>query len=853
MVKIETDLVAVRPTGPGVRSLGVLRQDIAYGLRMLAKKPAFTIVAALSLAVGIGLNTAIFTLMNAVLLRSLPYPDADRLVVIFSVSPEHPDQLNGASVPDLFAWKEQARCFEAMGAVRTNALDFGAEENGMPAQRVAGEVVTPGALQALGAQPLMGRLFTESDDEVDHPARAILISHRLWVRRFGSDPDILTRKLIVNGDSTSIIGVMPPDFRFTDENADVLAPLPLNHFQLRTSARFLMIVARLKPGVTMREAQSEMEAISVQLASQFPARDMENGKPWTVRMQPIREALFGFISRPLLLLQGAVGFVLLIACANVAALLLARASSRQAEVAIRAALGAGRGRIVRQFLTESVLLSSLSGILGIALAWWGVRALVAMAPSWLPRLHAIGMDGRVLIFTAAISILTGLIFGVLPAAQGSKSTFAESLKDGTRGGTAGAARHRMRAALMAGQLALALILLIGSGLLIRSFLQLQGADLGCDPRGLLTFRYRFAEGQFSKPVGNYHGLALWDMSPVPPASITRVFERLQGVPGVRSAAGVVYPPLTGNYPMTFTIEGREAANADDLTADFFPVTPNFFATMRIPMLRGRDFSDRDTFSAPWVVIINETMARRFFPGENPVGRRIRVDLSPEDQLREVIAVVKDIPASHPQTRQEPAIFIPFVQAAGHSTGPNTALHLQMTFLLRTQGDPMSALPAVRHAVEDIDRNRPLIDPRTEESYLAEQAQYPRYYSMLFGLFAAVATGLAAVGIYGVMAYVVEQRRREIGIRMALGARGSDVVKLMARQALTVIVSGVTLGLTGATALTRFISSQIWEVKVTDPATFTGVTLLLVAIAILACAVPTRRAIAVEPTSALRHE
>jgi putative ABC transport system permease protein len=852
-VKIETDPAAVRPTGSGVGSLGVLRQDIAYGLRMLAKKPAFTIVAALSLAAGIGLNTAIFTLMNAVLLRSLPYPDADRLVVIASVSPEHPDQLNGASVPDLFAWKEQARCFEAMGAVRNNALDFGAEENGMPAQRVAGEFVTPGVLQALGVQPLRGRLFTESDDEVDHPARAILISHRLWVRRFGSDPDILTRKVIVNGDNTAIIGVMPPDFRFTDENADFLAPLPLNHFQLRTSARFLMVVARLKPGVTMRQAQGEMEAISVQLASQFPARDMENGKPWTVRMQPIREALFGFIRRPLLLLQGAVGFVLLIACANVAALLLARASSRQAEVAIRAALGAGRGRIVRQFLTESLLLSLLSGVLGIALAWWGVQVLVAMAPSWLPRLHAIGMDGRVLIFTAGISILTGLIFGVLPAAQGSKSSFAGSLNDAARGGTVGGTRHRMRAVLVAGQLALALMLLIGSGLLIRSFLQLQGADLGCDPRGLLTFRYRFAEGQFSKPVGNYHGLALWEMSPVPPAAITQVFERLQGVPGIRSAAGVVYPPLTGNYPMTFTIEGREVTNADDLTADFFPVTPNFFATMRIPMLRGRDFTDRDTANAPWVVIINETMARRFFAGENPIGKRIRVDLSPEDQLREVIAVVKDIPASHPQTRQEPGIFIPFVQAAAHSTGPNTALHLQMTFLLRTQGDPMSALPVVRHEVEDIDRNRPLIDPRTEESYLAEQAQYPRYYSMLFGLFAAVATGLAAVGIYGVMAYVVQQRRQEIGIRMALGARGSDVMKLMARQALTVIVSGVALGLAGATALTRFISSQIWEVKVTDSATFIGVTLLLMAIAILACAVPTRRAIAVEPTSALRHE
>jgi putative ABC transport system permease protein len=833
--------------------LGILWQDIVYGVRMLAKKPVFTIIAAVSLALGIGLNTAIFTLMNTILLRSLPFPEANRLVAIYSLQPDHPDQLNGASVPDLVAWKEQARSFEAMGALRNNAIDFGPEENGAPAERVSGENVTPGLLQALGVQPFMGRLFSEAEDAVDHPAPVMLISHRLWVRRFGGDAGILNRKILINGVNVSVIGVMPPDFRITDENSDYLAPLAFNHFQLQGSARFLMVIARLRPGVTLPQAQSEMDAISLRLASQFPVHDTDHGKPWTVRMQPAREALFGFISRPLLLLQGAVGFVLLIACANVAALLLARASSRHAEVAIRAALGAGRGRIFRQFLTESLLLSLLGGTLGVMLAWWGVRGLVVMAPSWLPRLHAIQIDGRVLLFSAALSILTGLIFGILPAGQASKSTFAESLKDSMRGGTAGGTRHRLRALLVSGQLALALILLIGSGLLIRSFLKLQGADLGCDPRGLLTFRYRFSEGQFGKPAGPYHGMVLFDMSPIPPAAFTRVFERLETVPGVRSAAGIVYPPLTGYNPMTFTIDGRTVSNIDDLTADFFPVTPNFFATMKIPMQRGRDFTGRDTATSPWVAIINETMARRFFPGENPIGQRIRVDLSPEDQLREVIAVVGDIPARHPQSKQDPAIFIPFVQAAAHSTGPFTSLHLQMTFLLRTQGDPMSALPAVRQAVEEIDRNRPLIDPRTEESYLAEQAQYPRYYSMLFGLFAAVATGLAAVGIYGVMAYVVEQRTREIGIRMALGARGWDVLKLVARGALMVIISGIVLGLAGAAALTRFISSEIWEVKATDAGTFTGVTLLLMAISILACLVPTRRAVAVDPTTALRHE
>ena len=829
-----------------------LWHDLVFGFRVLARKPLYTLAIALSLAVGIGLNTAIFTLINTILLRPLPFPEADRLVTLFTIPPGHPDQSEGVSVPELFAWKAQARSFAAVGALRNTAVDFGAEENGAPAERLQGEFVTPGLLQALNVEPMMGRFFNDSEDEVDHPAPVILISHRLWMRRFGGAKDILNRKVIVNGQNTVIIGVLAPDFRITDEKGEFVAPLPLNHFQLRGSARYLASAARLKPGVSMKQAQGEMDAISNQLAQQFPARQTDHGKPWTVRIQSMHEGIFGFMGRPLLLLQCAVGFVLLIACANVAALLIAGASSRQAEVAIRAALGAGRGRLFRQFLTESLLLSLFSGVAGVWLAWSIVQALVWMAPTWLPMLHAIRIDGRVLLFSAAVSMLTGFIFGVVPAARGSKAAFIESLKAATRGGTARAG-HRLRAALVAGQLALALMLLIGSGLLIRSFLQLQDADLGCDPHGLLTFRYRFPENRFAKPVGTYHGLPLWSLSDAPAAQIESVFERLQTVPGSRSVAGTVYPPLTGGNPLAFTIPGREAANADDFTADFYPVTPNFFNTMRIRILRGRDFNARDTAHAPWVAIVNETMARRFFPHEDPIGKQIRVDLSQEDQLREIVAVVRDIPASHPQTKQEPAIFVPFLQQAPHSTGPYTGLHLQMTFLIRTEGDPMAGLPAVRHAVEEVDRNQPLIDPRTEDSYLADQAQYPRYYSMLLGLFALVATGLAAVGIYGVMAYAVEQRTREIGIRIALGADGWDVLRLIFGQAILVIAAGVAVGIAGASALTRFISSEIWEVKTMDAGTFGGLAVLLIAIATLACVVPTRRAVRVDPTSALRHE
>jgi putative ABC transport system permease protein len=833
--------------------LHTLWHDLVYGLRLLARKPLFTLVIALSLAVGIGLNTAIFTLMNSIILRPLPFRDAGRVVTLFAIPPGHPDQPNGISVPVLIAWKERARSFDAIGALTNNALDFGAEENGAPAERIQGEYVTPGLLQALGVQPLMGRLFTEAEDEIDHPAPVMIISHRLWQRRFDGAKDILARKVLVNGENTSIIGVMPPDFRITDENGDYLAPLPLNRFQLRGSARYLTTAARLKPGVTLQQAQEEIDAISQQLAEQFPARETDHGRPWTARVLTFRHGIFGFIDRPLLLLQVAVGFVLLIACANVAALLMARASSRRNEVAIRAALGAGRGRIFRQFLTESLLLSVFSGILGVWMAWGIVSLLVATAPRWLPSLHAIRIDGQVLFFSAAISLLTGLIFGVIPAAQGSKTAFVESLKAATRGGTAGRARHRLRGVLVAGQLALALMLLIGSGILIRSFLQLQGADLGSDPHGLLTFRYRFPQNRFGKPVGAYRGIPLWELSDLPSAAITRVFECLQTLPGLRSVAGSVYPPMTGGNPMPFTIPGRDAANAGEFTADFFPVTPNFFGTMKIRLLRGRDFTARDTAHTPWVAVVNETFARRFFPNEDPIGKHIRLDLSEEDQLREIIAVARDIPSSHPQTKQDAAIFVPFVQAAPHSVGPHTGLHLQMTFLMRTSGDPMSALPAVRKAVEEIDRNQPLIDPRTEDSYLADQAQYPRYYSMLLGLFAAVATGLAAVGIYGVMAYAVEQRTREIGIRMALGASGRDVLRLILRQAAVVIAAGVAVGIAGAAGLTRFISSEIWEVKTADPGTFLALTLLLVSIGVLACVVPTRRAVRVDPTNALRHE
>jgi putative ABC transport system permease protein len=833
--------------------MNILLQDVLYGFRVLMKKPAFTAIAAFSLALGIGVNTAIFTLINTILLGSLPYPEPGRVVAIWTVPPQHPDQLDNVSVPDFMAWKDQNRSFETMGAMTNNVRDFGAEENGFPAERIQGEDLTPGLLQALGVQPLMGRLFQPSEDEVDHPAPVVIISYRLWQRRFNGDTNILNRTVLLNGVKNDIVGVMAPSFRLTDDDADYWAPFRFNSFQLRGSARFMIVVGRLKSGASLQQAQADMESVAGRLAKDFPARDMDHGKPWGVRVQPIREALFGFMTRPLLLLQGAVGFVLLIACANVAALLLARASSRHHEVAIRSALGAGRGRIIRQCLTESVLLSLIGGVLGVLLAWWGVRALVAMAPAWFPRLHQTVIDGRVLWFSACLSLLTGLIFGAGPAIQGSKANLVEALRDSARGGTSGAARNRLRGALVTIQLAMALVLLIGAGLLIRSFMRMQGTSLGCDPTGLLTFGVRFSPNQFGKPVATYRGIPLWELSSVPSDTLNRIFERVQSVPGVQSAAGTLFPPLTGALTLPFTIEGRTVQDTDALSAEFSPITPNYFNTMKTPILRGRDFNARDTLSTPWVAIINETMAHRFWPNEDPIGKRVKLDLAPEEQPREVIAIVHDTPSSRLQTKQNAALYVPFVQMPLHLQGPFNGLRMQMTFVLRTVGEPMSLMPTMRRAVAGIDPNRPLVDPKTVERHMAEQVQYPRYYSMLLGLFAGVALTLAAVGIYGVMAYAVAQRTREIGIRMALGAGGWDVLRLVVRQALLLIVGGLALGLAGATALTRFISSELWEVTPTDPVTFGAVSMLLLSVALIACLVPTLRAVRVDPTVALRYE
>jgi len=833
--------------------MNLLLQDVAYGFRMLGRKPAFTFMAVLSIALGIGVNTAIFTLVKTILLGPLPYAEPARVVAIAPVPAAHPEQTDVSTLPDFLTWQQRAKSFEAMGALIVNARYLGAGENGEAAERIEGEDVTPGVMPAFGVKPMMGRMFSDADDAVDNPAPVMMISYRLWQRRFGGDPTILNRTVPVNGVPTAVIAVMGPDFRLTYDNADYWAPLRMNRFQLRGTARFLNVFGRLKSGVSLAQAQGEMASVADQMAREAPGRLMDHGKAWGAKVQPIRENLFGFMSRPLLLLQGAVGLVLLIACANVAGLLLARASARQNEIAIRCALGAGRTRIFRQFLTESLMLSLLGGAAGVALAWWGVHELVALAPPFFPRLRETVIDGRVLAFSAAISAVSGLLFGAGPAMTGSRVDFFTALRNSTRGGP-GPGRNRLRRALVTLQLAMALMLLTGAGLLVRSFMKIQHVDLGCDPHNVLTFGVRMPQAQFGKPVGQYEGIPLWEMSAEPAAKLVRILDRVATVPGVQSASGTLMPPFVGALTANFTVEGRPAeASGTPLSAEYHPVAPGFFATMKTPLLRGRDFTARDVAGSPWVAIVNETMARRFWPNEDPIGKRIRLDIAPDEQSREIVAVARDVPSSRLQTRQEPAVFIHFVQAPPHIIGPIAGTRTQLTFVVRTAGSPMALVAGLRAAVAEIDRDRPLVDVKTAEQYMGDETQYPRYYSMLLGLFAAVATALAAVGIYGVMAYAMAQRTREIGIRMALGATRAEVARMALGQAAPLIAGGVVVGILGAAGLTRYLTSELWEVTATDPVTFAVVSVGLAVVAGAACIVPVRRATRVDPIVALRWE
>jgi putative ABC transport system permease protein len=828
-----------------------VRQDIVFGARMLLARPGFTIAAVLSLAVGIGANTTIFSLVSSSLLAPLPYRDSGRLVALWTSRVDRPAVRASTTAANYLAWKEQARSFESVGASFGFASNLGTSEDGAPAERIEGMRLTASMWDVLGVQPMLGRLFTPEEDRDGSPAPVVVLSYNFWQRRFAGDPRVVGKTLLLDGVETDIIGVMREGFDFASTDTDIWGPAGFSPQQLTSAASFLMVSARLRAGVTIQQARAEMASLSGGLAEQFPDRN----KNVTVAVQELRGAIYDDIQQPLLVLQGTVGFVLLIACANIAGLLLARAGSRKTEMAVRSALGAGRWRVIRQLLTENVLLAIVGGIVGCAFAWAGLRSLVASLPPGFLGLADARIDSRVLVATALLSIVTGLMFGLAPAVQTSNVDLATTLKESGRDGMASGGAQRFRSALVTIQIGLALMLLIGAALMGNSLLKLLNNKLGADPNNLLTFEFRFSQDELMRPVDKYRGVGLWEIFPVTGLTFERVWERIQTIPGVTSAAAISRAPLSGSaMGMPFFIEGQprpEPGRGEN--AAYFAITPRYFETMRIPVLRGRDFNRSDAATSPLVMIINETMADRFWEGRDPIGQHVTLDFVPNEQPRVIVGVVADSVIGRFQRQPRPFMYVPHLQQQDRWQGPSWDYRAMMAFVMRTNGEPMALASSVRAAVADIDRGKPAGNIRTVEQYLGQQAQGLELYATLLGIFGAAAGLLAALGIYGVMAYTVAQRTREIGIRMALGAGGMRVMRLVILRALILIAVGLVLGLGGAMGLTRVLASELFEVSPTDPLTFIVITIGMTIVALVACLIPARRAVSVDPTVALRYE
>jgi putative ABC transport system permease protein len=818
--------------------MGDLIQDLRYGLRMLARSPGFTATAALTLALGIGANTAIFSVVNAVLLRPLPFPQSERIMRVVSVRTRDIAADDNVSYPDFLDWRAQNHVFEEMAVFRTDSTTLTGQ--GEPAN-LTDAVVSADLFSLLGVKPELGRAFLPEDDKPGAAlgGDAVILGHRLWERRFGADRDIVGRTIRLDNRPFTVVGVMPAGFQFPIQGApidlwktiavDLEASPGEKSMGSQRGAHYLDAIARLKPNVARAQAQAEMSAIVSSLNKQFP----ENA-PRAARIVPEIDRLVDDVRPALLVLLAAVGCVLLIACANVANLLLARATTRQREMAIRGALGAARARVIRQLFTESTLLALLGGALGALLALWGADSLVRLIPQDVPRLAEIGLDRRVLLFTTALSLLTGLLFGLAPAVEASKSDLTESLKEGGRGSSEGRHRNRLRSLLVVTEVAVALVLLVGAGLLIQSFRRLQRVDPGFNPHDVLTFK-------LSLPDTQYSAARQLDF-------LQQLIARLDRLPGVRSSSAVLPLPLsTDEIDTLFGIEGRPVAEADRPRTSYSWVEPEYFRTMGIPLRAGRDFTALDDLRATPVVIIDETLARRFFPHQNPLGQRIKPGIGngykDGPPLREIVGVVGDVKQTSLQGEPISGVYVPLAQSPGMS----------LTAVVRADVEPRSLVSAVRKEVAAMDRDLPVYEVKTLDDYLAASVAEPHFNTLLLGVFAGLALALAAVGLYGVVSYSVTQRTHEIGVRMALGAERYDVLRLVVRQGLLLVLAGVAIGLAAALALTRLMSSLLYGVRPTDPATFAFVSLILAGVALLASYIPARRAAKVDPMVALRYE
>ena len=807
--------------------MSTLLQDLRYGLRTLARSPGFTVVAIATLALGIGANAAIFSVVHAVLLKSLPYPEPDRLVVMREFQIHHGEM--GVAWPTFLDWRAQTQSFQSMAGFRTDHVMLSGA--GEPEMLRSAQVSAP-FFSLLGVRPVAGRSFGEADDKPGAPPVALL-SNGVWKRRFGSDPSVVGRPVQLDAVPYTIVGVLPPSFAFFPDAVDVYTPVGLMgsrpSWQERGNHSAMRVLARLAPGASVESARNEMENVMRQLEKAYPKTN--SGQRATVAR--LDDAMFRDFRAALWILLAAVGVVLLIACANVAHLLLARASARRREFAIRTAIGAGRPRIVRQLLTESLLLSAIGGVLGIVIASWMLGPLLRLAPPEIPRLADTRIDPTVLLFTLAASTLTGLIFGLVPAAQASRSDPQATLRESGNATTGGAARQRLRSALFVSEVALAFVLAVASGLLLRSLRQVEGVPTGLETDGVLALDVYLPEAKYTKQEDQ---LRFYE----------RALEDIRRLPGVENASGSLCTPVVGQcWGSVYLVSDRPIPNQSDLpTGPFNMVEASYFQTMRIPLKEGRFFAATDTKTAPPVVIINEKMARKWWPNESPIGKRIKQGFPQTDTpYREIVGVVGDVPQSGLDEEVGTEVFFPMSQYA----------EAAFTLLIRTKEPPMSMAKSVVGVIHEIDKDQAVTAVQPMTQYISESLARRRFHTLLLGAFGALALLLASVGIYGVVSYGVAQRTREIGIRTALGANSGDVLRLVFRQSMRLAAIGMLIGAVAAVGLTRFLSSLLFGVGPTDPLTFGGVAFVVVGVVGLACARPARRALAVDPATVLRSE
>jgi putative ABC transport system permease protein len=805
--------------------MDTLRQDLHYAFRRLLKNPGFTAIAVLTLALGIGANSAIFSVINAVLLRPLPYPESDRLVGVYHVWKGSRAVMSPANFLDV---RQQTRTLDEVASVDAGEVTLTGAGDPI---RIHATEVTANFFDLLRVRPMLGRTFAADENEPGKD-NVIVLAYGLWQLRFGGRTNAIGSTASIDGTPRTIVGVMPRGFSYP---ADQQAWIPMELTPDIKDARgawYLSVIARLKPGVSPEQSANEVAAIGQDLERKYPKANTDLG----FTTFPLHEALVGDLRPALLVLIGAVGFVLLIACANVANLLLARALARETELAVRTAMGAGRGRLVRQLLTESLVLGIGGGLAGLLVAAWGADMLVALQPEGIPRLNDVAIDRSVILFTVAISVLTGLMFGAIPAVQMTGGSLAQSLKEGGRGTIAARGSARMRSILVVTEMALALMLLAGAGLLIKSFGRLQAVDPGFQPTQTLSFEVRPPRTTYADDA---QMLAFYE----------RVIDGIRGLPGVRSAGGVTSLPLSGGrFNITFKVKGRpDPAPGQEPAMEVRVATTDYFRTLGIPLKRGRVFTDADVITAPWVVVLSEAAARKYFPNEDPIGKTIEMGWGKGPGTRraggEVVGIVGDVKELGLDEEFPAEIYLPMRQ---WTVG-------RMAVVARTAVPPLSLADPSKRVVRDIDANLPVANIRTVEEVIARSIAQPRFYMLLLGAFAAVALTLAAIGIFGVMSYMVSQRTREIGIRMALGARAGTVVSMVVRQAMLLAAAGLVLGVVAALALSRTMTTLLFDLSPTDPATFGTVAIVLACVAFFASYIPARRAATVDPTVALRAE